>query len=283
MVGAAVGHRPVAVGIRATGKRADEVPSISYSLFRGDSREYIKNMPSRSVDLILTDPPYNLSPYSTGNIKLSWRKDINNDLADWDRTAFQPEEWVEEFERVLKPTGNIFAFTSYNMLGKWHEVFDPRFDTFQFVVWHKTNPAPKIRRAGFLNSCELIVCMWNKGHTWNFTNQKDMHNFIETPICMGNERVKNPVHPTQKPVRVLKHLINFASNPGDLVFDPFMGVGSTGIAALELNRRFVGVEIAPEYHEAARKRITGLSPSLSTPSPDVCGHTAEPRLFAERS
>lgn len=277
MVGAAVGHRPVAVGIRATGKRADEVPSISYSLFRGDSREYIKNMPSRSVDLILTDPPYNLSPYSTGNIKLSWRKDINNDLADWDRTAFQPEEWVEEFERVLKPTGNIFAFTSYNMLGKWHEVFDPRFDTFQFVVWHKTNPAPKIRRAGFLNSCELIVCMWNKGHTWNFTNQKDMHNFIETPICMGNERVKNPVHPTQKPVRVLKHLINFASNPGDLVFDPFMGVGSTGIAALELNRRFVGVEIAPEYHEAARKRITGLSPSLSTPSPDVCGHTAEAR------
>jgi site-specific DNA-methyltransferase (adenine-specific)/modification methylase len=94
------------------------------------------------------------------------------------------------------------------------------------MVWHKTNPAPKFRRAGFLNSCELIVCMWNKGHTWNFTKQNEMHNFIESPICMGNERLKDPKHPTQKPVSVLKKLINIASNEGDMILDPFAGVGS---------------------------------------------------------
>ena len=160
--------------------------------------------------------------------------------------------------RSVKPAGNLFAFTSYNLLGRWHEVYDPRFDTFQFVVWHKTNPVPKIRKAGFLNSCELIVCAWNRGHTWNFLGQKAMHNFVEAPICMGSERVADPVHPTQKPLKVLKHLISIASNPGDLVFDPFMGVGSTGVAALELGRRFLGVELDAAYFEAARRRLEAV-------------------------
>jgi len=233
-----------------------------YKLIKGDTYEYIKKVPSNSVDLILTDPPYNLSPYSTGNIKFNWRKNINNDLATWDKKPFNPGDWVDEFKRILKPTGNIFAFCSYNLVGKWHEAFDSEFDTFQFVVWHKTNPVPKVRRAGFLNSCELIICVWNKGHTWNFTKQKEMHNFIETPICMGKERLKNPHHPTQKPVRVLKHIIKIASNPNDLVFDPFMGVGSTGVAALELGRRFLGIEIDQKYFCAAKKRIEAVEPTL---------------------
>ncbi len=233
-----------------------------YRIHLGDSYELIRQMPPASVDLILTDPPYNLSPYSTGNIKLAWRKEINNDLAGWDKREFKPGDWVQQFKRVLKPTGNIFAFTSYNMLGKWHEAFDPEFDTFQFMVWHKTNPIPKVRRAGFLNSCELIVCMWDKGHTWNFTNQKEMHNFIETPICMGDERVKNMVHPTQKPLRVLEHVMRIASLPGDVVFDPFMGVGSTGVAALKLDRQFIGIEIDEAYYKAAEKRLKSMPRKL---------------------
>lgn len=226
-----------------------------YNLILGDSSEQIKNIPDQSIDLILTDPPYNLGRYSTGNIKMSWRKEFNNDVAEWDTTTFNPAEWLDEFKRILKPTGTIFAFTSYNLIGQWHLVFDPVFDTFQFIVWHKTNPPPKLRRAGFLNSCELIVCVWNKGHTWNFTKQKDMHNFIESPICMGRERLKNPVHPTQKPIKVLSRLVKLATNPGDLVFDPFMGVGSSGVAALQLDRRFAGIEIDPVYFRAAEKRI----------------------------
>ncbi len=235
-----------------------------YNLILGDSSEHIKHMPDQSVDLILTDPPYNLGRYSTGNIKMSWRKEFNNDVAEWDTTIFNPAEWLDDFVRILKPTGTIFAFTSYNLLGQWHQAYDPVFDTFQFIVWHKTNPPPKLRRAGFLNSCELIICAWNKGHTWNFTKQKDMHNFIESPICMGKERVKNPVHPTQKPIKVLSRLIRLATNPGDLVFDPFMGVGSTGVAALQLHRQFLGIEIDPLYFKAADKRIEAVTPELFT-------------------
>jgi len=234
----------------------------NFEIYNTDTREFIKQIPAASIDLIFTDPPYNLSPYSTGNIKLPWRKEINNDLAEWDQENFVPAEWVREFKRILKPTGNIFAFTSYNLLGKWHEAFDPEFDTFQYMVWHKTNPIPKVRRAGFLNSCELIVCMWNKGHTWNFTNQKEMHNFIQSPICMGRERVQNPLHPTQKPVRVLEPIIKIASNLNDVVFDPFMGVGSTGVASLKLGRRFIGIEIDESYFKAAETRLKVFQPVL---------------------
>lgn len=233
-----------------------------HKIFKGDAVILIQDIADNSIDLILTDPPYNLSPYSTGNIKLSWRKDINNDLAEWDKIEFAPIEWVKEFKRVLKPTGNLFAFTSYNSIGKWHEAFDPEFDTFQFMVWHKTNPAPKIFKAGFLNSCELIICAWNKGHTWNFISQKEMHNFIESPICMGNERVKNPKHPTQKPVKILKHIIRIASNENDVILDPFMGVGSTGKAALEMNRKFIGFEIDDKYFKIAERRLSCIQQVL---------------------
>jgi DNA modification methylase len=232
-------------------------------LRRGDSRELIREVPDQSVDLLFTDPPYNLSGYSTGNMSFSWRKNINNDVAAWDQESFDPAEWAEEFVRVLKPTGNLFAFTAYNLLGRWHAVFDPLFDTFQFMVWHKTNPVPKVRRQGFLNSCELIVCAWNKGHTWNFGKQSEMHNFIETPICLGKERLKDPHHATQKPLRVLRHVLKLATNPGDLVFDPFMGVGSTGLAALEMDRHFLGFELDETYLEAARRRLDNVTVQTS--------------------
>ena len=224
-------------------------------LRQGDSRELIKNIPDKSVDLILTDPPYNISRHSTGNILLQGRSPINNDVADWDRVDFSPQEWVDDFLRVLKPTGNLFIFTTYNQIGEWYNCLDKRFDTTQFMIWHKTNPAPKIFKAGFLNSCEMIYCCWNKGHTWNFISQAEMHNFIESPICMRPERLTDPNHPTQKPTSILKKIITIASRSGDVVFDPFMGVGSTGIASLALGRKFIGFELDEVYFNAAKERI----------------------------
>jgi len=217
----------------------------------------IKKIKSHSVNLILTDPPYNISKYSTGNIKFSYRTEINNDIAEWDKD-FDPSNYKDEFIRILKPKGNILAFTSYNTIGRWHEVFDPIFDTFQFFIWHKTNPTPKFMKKGFLNSCEIIVCMWNKNHTWNFSHQDSMHNFYESPICSPPERLIKPKHPTQKPVELLKHLIKIASNEKDIVFDPFMGVGSIGVAALELDRKFIGIELDNEYFKASKRRFDRL-------------------------
>ena len=230
-------------------------PNWRRCVLRGDSKDIIKRIPDNSIDFILTDPPYNLGQHSTGNIPLPGRTAMNNDVADWDMIDFNPEEWADEFIRILKPTGNLFIFTSYNQLGRWYNSLDHKFDTSNFMIWHKTNPAPKIFKAGFLNSCEMIFTCWNKKHTWNFISQAEMHNFIETPICMRPERLSNPKHPAQKPVSILKKMIEIASNEDDIIFDPFMGVGSTGVAALQLNRRFIGVEINETYYNAAKKRI----------------------------
>lgn len=230
-------------------------PNWRKCILRADSRHIIKRIPDNSVDFILTDPPYNLGQHSTGNIPLPGRTAMNNDVAEWDMIDFNPEEWADEFIRILKPTGNLFIFTSYNQIGRWYSCLDHKFDTSNFMIWHKTNPAPKIFRAGFLNSCEMIFTCWNKKHTWNFISQAEMHNFIESSICMKPERLSNPKHPAQKPVAILRKMIEIASNENDIVFDPFMGVGSTGVAALNLNRRFIGVELDEEYFGAAKKRI----------------------------
>lgn len=230
-------------------------PNWRKCILRADSRDIIKKIPDNSIDFILTDPPYNLGQHSTGNIPLPGRSAMNNDVAEWDKIDFNPEEWADEFIRILKPTGNLFIFTSYNQLGRWYNCLDHRFDTSNFMIWHKTNPAPKIFKAGFLNSCEMIFTCWNKKHTWNFISQAEMHNFIQSPICMSPERLKNPKHPAQKPVSILKKMIEIASNKDDIIFDPFMGVGSTGVAALELGRRFIGVELDGSYFAAAKKRI----------------------------
>ena len=224
-------------------------------LYWQDNREMIKTVPDKSIDLILTDPPYNIAKYSSGNITLPNRTPINNDIAKWDLEEVNPLDYVDEFKRILKPNGNIFIFTSYNSIGKWHSAFDHKFDTAQYMVWHKTNPTPNIYKTSFLKSCELIICFWNKGHVWNFSTQDKMHNFIETPICSAPERLKNPKHPAQKPVKLLQSIIELASNKGAVVFDPFMGVASTGIAALKTGRIFYGCELQEDYYRAGVERI----------------------------
>lgn len=235
---------------------------MDYHIYNEDCLNILKTLEDSSVDVILTDPPYNIAKYSRGNIKISGRSDLNNDLEEWDLVDLDPALFLEEFKRILKPTGNIFIFTSYNQIGKWHDVFDSEFDTFQFMVWHKTNPAPNMFKKGFLNSCELIVALWNKGHTWNFKGQNAMHNFIESPICMRPERLSDPKHPTQKPVKILKHLVEISSNPGDVILDPFMGVGSTGVAALSLDRKFIGIELEEKYFKATEDRLKTVQTEL---------------------
>ncbi|MGM9850857.1 MAG: DNA methyltransferase [Muribaculaceae bacterium] len=239
-------------------------PDWRKCILHGDSKEIIKRIPDNSIDFILTDPPYNLGQHSTGNIPLPGRTAMNNDVAEWDMVDFKPEEWADEFIRILKPTGNLFIFTSYNQIGRWYNCLDHKFDTTNFMIWHKTNPAPKIFKAGFLNSCEMIFTCWNKKHTWNFISQAEMHNFVESPICMRPERLSAPKHPTQKPVSILRKMIEIASNKNDIIFDPFMGVGSTGVAALELGRRYIGIEIDEEYYRAAKKRVDAI---LQKPAP----------------
>lgn len=222
------------------------------SFILADSLTTIQKLPNKSINLILTDPPYDIRKYSTGNIPLPGRKPLNNDIAKWDG-AIPIGKYVKEFRRILAPRGNLFVFTSYNLFGKWHEQLDPLFDTCNFLIWHKINPPPRIYKNSFLHSCEMIVCAWDRGHTWNFASQQEMHNFFESTICMKPERLE---HPTQKPLSIMRHIIKIASKPGDMVLDCFAGTATVGVAALLMKRKYYLVENNQEYYQIASDRLT---------------------------
>lgn len=238
----------------------------------GNSLELLKTFPDCCADMILTDPPYNISKKGKkiDRTKIQNRslrrngvrsKELNYDFGEWDRfesrEAFLEwtEKWVREAFRILKPTGNFVSFFDKRLTNHFQDIIDKYGYTRQTLVWHKTNPVPQIFKVGFASSTEFIT--WatkEKGakHTFNYC-LNHAHNFIETPICMGKERTK---HPTQKPLKVICWLMEYLSNEGDLVFDPFLGSGTTAVAAKILNRKFVGIEINPEYCQLAKERIS---------------------------
>lgn len=100
-------------------------------LHLGNAYEGTKQIPTASVDLIPTDSPYNLSPYSTDNAEFAWRKDLNNNLAEWEKVKFKPIEWTKEFKRILKSKGNI-AFCGSSLVEKWYKAFDFEIDAKYF-------------------------------------------------------------------------------------------------------------------------------------------------------
>ena len=126
--------------------------------------------------------------------------------------------------------------------------------TRTIYVWHKTNPTPQFRKVNYLSACEFayIGSKGNGSWTFNFGYQTEMHNFYETP----NASIYGVTeHPTEKPVSLFKHFIEVHSNKGDVVLDPFMGSGTTGVACKATERKFIGFEKDEKYFEMAKKRI----------------------------
>jgi site-specific DNA-methyltransferase (adenine-specific)/modification methylase len=225
-----------------------------------DALQGMKSIPDKAIDLVLTDPPYNLGEISTGNMNMPNHKEINNDIAKWD-VGFDPVGFLKEASRILKPEGQIYIFTAHRLFGTYFDYFEKHFERQSFMVWHKTNPTPKWRRCAWLPSCELIIYAYNDGKTFNFTTQNDMHNFYESPIVMGNDRTE---HPTQKPLDLFQKIIITTTNSGDVVLDPFLGSGTTLRACRETGRVGLGFEINPEYEEIICKRSLQDIPDITT-------------------
>jgi DNA modification methylase len=224
--------------------------------------KHMATMADNSVDLILTDPPYNISGFGQV-LKFDDRKDFKGMISDeWD-IDFDPRHLRRDFERILAPKGNIVAFTSSNLIGDYYDAFNDDFTT-NVAVWHKNNPPPKVRKTSFLSAIDFIMFHWRRGepHTFNFTTQNDMHNVFSGPLCQGKERLKdeqgNTLHPTQKPIYLMKKIIELTSLPGQVVFDPYGGTMSSGHAALELGRSFIGIEMNEVYFNAAEKRLRAV-------------------------
>lgn len=219
----------------------------------------LRSMPDACVDLLFTDPPY--YQYRAQNVSgLKNHKDV---VTEFDFDGFTSEEEYLQFleqvlsecYRVCKPGASGYMWCGDDFVSFINRMVERTGFQFRKVIhWHKTNPFPAIyTRKMYANSMEMLV-HFSKGtpKTWNHKPVNEMHNFIQAPICMGKERT---AHKTQKPLRVCTPFIEISSNADDLVLDPFMGSGSTAVAAKKLHRNYIGFEINPKYIDIARQRI----------------------------
>ena len=236
-------------------------------LILGNCIEAMKELENNSIDAVITDPPYNISKLNDQRDRsklaspiMRRKKVLNYDFGSWDNMGRQEfldftELWYTECARVLKNGGAFISFfnkedISYlGWIGKERNI-----RTRTILSWHKTNPVPSFRKVNYLSACEFI---WvgskgEKSWTFNFSQQKLMHNFFETP---NSSSYGVTDHPTEKPSKLIKWMLEIHTNEGDTVLDPFMGSGTTGVACKELGREFIGIEISPVYMAIAKKRI----------------------------
>jgi modification methylase len=262
----------------------------------GDCIEELKLLPEASIDLVFADPPYNLQLNNELYRPDNSRVDAVDD--DWDKfgsfvayDAFS-RDWLSACRRVLKPHASLWVIGSYHNIFRVGAILqDLGFWVLNDVVWRKSNPMPNFRGRRFTNAHETLIwaSMGPKArYTFNYEAMKALNEDLQMrsdwlfPICSGSERLREEcgrkTHPTQKPEALLHRILLASSNPGDVVLDPFLGSGTTAVAAKRLGRGFVGIERETSYAEAARARLEALAP-LDKDSLQVAkGKRAEPRI-----
>lgn len=233
------------------------------TLYNNDCIRIMQTISSASVDLILTDPPYNLGIFmKERDTNLNEMRDNFFAGAGWDNLPF--EDWKQsmdaffgESKRVLKKGGAMLVFMSIIKLETLISIAEHHDFYYKTTgIWHKPNPMPRNMNIHFVNSTEAWVYLINKRKSGTFNNEnKLLHDFIEMPAASNGER-KCGKHPTQKPEQLMSFFIKVLTNEGDLILDPFMGSGSTGVAAKKNKRNFIGIELSEEYFKIASKRIS---------------------------
>jgi modification methylase len=277
------------------------------TIIKGDCITAMKALPDDCIDLVFADPPYNLQ--LGGDLTRPDNSRVNGVDDEWDKFAsFKAyddftEQWLAEARRILKPDGAIWVIGSYhNIFRVGTAVQNTGFWILNDVIWRKSNPMPNFRGTRLTNAHETLI--WaaksqKSKYTFNYRALKtanddlQMRSDWEFPICTGQERIKDEggakLHPTQKPEALLHRVLIGATNPGDVVLDPFFGSGTTGAAAKYLGRRYIGIERDKAYIAAAKKRIAAVKPLaaddiLTQPSPKAAprvpfGQVVETRLI----
>ena len=205
----------------------------------GDSYELIKQIPDKSVDLVIIDPPYGINQANgTNGFGCS-----NNKRYDGNWDSYSPPKWF--FDEILRIGKTVLIFGGQYLTDKLPQ-------SNCWIVWDKIG---EMGGDSPFSECELIYTnISNTVVTKKYFIRQ--HGFIND----GDERV----HATQKPLRLLSNLIKDFSNENDLVLDCFSGSGTTCVAAKELNRRFIGIEIDPRYHKISVDRLNGITTSGQT-------------------
>lgn len=229
----------------------------NYLLFNRDAYKLLHDMVSYDfkVDHIITDPPYNISKSNNfTTMKSAHRQGV--DFGEWDKD-FDLTGWISDAEKILKPGGTFIIFNSYRHLTPIIEKLESCGLVVKDIIkWVKTNPMPRNIDRRYVQDTEFAIWAVKPKKPWVFNKSPDkpyLRAEYKTPTVSGNERTS---HPTQKSEKLMRELIKVHTNQDDLVFDPFMGSGTTGVAALAENRRFIGCEIDNKYFKIAKERIS---------------------------
>lgn len=248
---------PVTATSSATGESA--TPCV---LHHGDCLEGLARVADASAGLVVTDPPYNLGLFMQKRNAGVFRMRENHFVASgWDDLEY--DQWdtkmrafLHEAYRILRDNGAMIIFMSLMKLESLIAAAQDAGFYYKTVgIWHKTNPIPRNMNLTFVNSTEAWIYFVKKGPSGVFNNNgKLLHDFFECAVTPASEKKFGP-HPTQKPLKLISHFVEVLSNPGDLVVDPFMGSGTTGVACARQGRRFFGIELDADYIDTARQRI----------------------------
>jgi site-specific DNA-methyltransferase (adenine-specific) len=221
-------------------------------LLCGDCIEIMKKLPKESVDLILTDPPYNISKENNFSTMRNVRVGI--DFGEWDKN-FDLFSWLDYGISLLNKNGSMFIFNAWKNIGNIAMYAEEKgMEAKDCFRWEKSNPMPRNRDRRYIVDYEFGVWLVKKKAKWIFNRQNEKFErpkFISS-VTGGKERTK---HPTQKPISLMEHLLKIHSNENEIVLDPFMGSGTTAIASEKTNRKWIGIELSEEYCEITKDRL----------------------------
>ena len=214
-------------------------------IYNEDCLEGMKRIPDGSVDLIVTDPPY-LMNYKTGR-----RKDKThrfNDVILNDDNEQLITDYVKECYRILKDDTAMYLFCSSNKVDFFKRELEKLFSIKNMIIWVKKNHTAGDLESAFGRKYEIVFLV-NKGQR-KFNGER-LTDIWEFPKVSSDGQL----HQNQKPIELIKRCIEKHSNVGDVVFDGFMGSGTTAAAALDTNRNYIGFELDEYYFNVAEKRL----------------------------
>ena len=217
-------------------------------LRQGNCLEVMRNIPDGSVDLVVTDPPYEIQTSGAGLYKQADKQYVKELCGMKD--GFSPEI-LDELCRVMKKI-NIYIFCSQKQIMPLLDYFvKGKKCNWNLLTWHKTNPVPACGNK-YLTDTEFILFFREKGVPI-YGEFKTKFTYYVTPLNQTDK--KKFGHPTIKPLEIVQNLILNSSAENEVVLDPFMGSGTTGVACVNTGRRFIGMELDPVYFDIANKRI----------------------------
>ena len=229
------------------------------NLMQGDCLERMKEIPEKSIDAIICDPPFNIVEKIGKNIHIFRQAEkqidtsISADSMSFD-VGFDQISWLSIAAKRLKKGGNFLIFNDWENLGEIaKEARRIGLKVKMIGHWQKTNPCPAEWGRRFVAGREYYIHL-AKGGCNTFNTDKPHNGCFEMPLTKPSEK-KSGKHPNQEPIKLMSDIIELLTNAGDLILDPFMGSGTTGVACVNLNRNFIGIELDENYFSIAQQRI----------------------------